>query len=222
MVYASRRVLYQEGTRILTTPRARSRCSRLGRPPRGGKQHPIALDRIQWKGEQSFRMLSYYCSIRWNVDAAGAYVRRWLGDFTVPDDPEELGEIWAPGLPPLYSIVRRRPRRLQPLVRRGHHAELSRPGIRIGPARLARPFPGNPDHRGFPAHPRRIRLHPRPRGGPPPSAIGVRKDDPGDRPGAGRVPVSVRRGGGGGPGLPQAVSLRSRFDSQGWACLGLP
>ncbi len=81
----------------------------MGRPRRGGKQHPIALDRIQWKGEQSFRMLSYYCSIRWNVDAAGAYVRRWLGDFTVPDDPEELGEIWAPGLPPLYSIVRRRP-----------------------------------------------------------------------------------------------------------------
>jgi hypothetical protein len=72
------------------------------------KRPPIALDRIRWKGEQSFRMLAYYFSIRWNVDAAGDRIRYVLRDFAVPHDNEEYPEIWAPGLPPQYSIVERR------------------------------------------------------------------------------------------------------------------
>lgn len=68
----------------------------------------MALDRIRWKGEQSFRTMAYYFSVRWNVEAAEDYIRHTLGDFAVPRDPVEYPEIWAPGIPPQYSIVKRR------------------------------------------------------------------------------------------------------------------
>jgi hypothetical protein len=68
----------------------------------------VALDRIRWKGEESFRMLSYYFSIRWNIERAGDRVLYALGDFVVPPDPDEQPEIYAPGLPPQYSIVESR------------------------------------------------------------------------------------------------------------------
>jgi hypothetical protein len=68
----------------------------------------MSLDRIQWKGEDYFRSLSYYFSVRWNTEAAGAHVLHLLGDFAVPRDPDEENPIWAPGLPPRYSIVKRR------------------------------------------------------------------------------------------------------------------
>ena len=71
------------------------------------KEPPLALDRIRWKGEQSFRMLSYYFSVRWNIEAAGDQILYALRDFAVPQDAEEHPEIWAPSLPPNYSIVRR-------------------------------------------------------------------------------------------------------------------
>jgi hypothetical protein len=74
----------------------------------GGNGSPIALDRIRWKGEQNFRMLSYYFSVRWTIEAAGEYIGRWLSDFAVPRDPEEYVEVWAPGVPPQYSIMKRR------------------------------------------------------------------------------------------------------------------
>jgi hypothetical protein len=66
----------------------------------------LDLHRYRWKGEQSFRMLSYYFSIRWTVDAAGKRILYTLGDFAVPTDRDEYPEITAPGVPPLYSIVR--------------------------------------------------------------------------------------------------------------------
>lgn len=53
-------------------------------------------------------MLSYYYSIRWNIEPAGDYVRHVLSDFAVPSDPDEYNYIWTPGLPAQYSIVRRR------------------------------------------------------------------------------------------------------------------
>ena len=68
----------------------------------------MALNRIQWKGEESFRILSYYFTVRWNDQAAGERILYTLSDFGVPPDPAEHPEIWAPGVPPQYSIVRRR------------------------------------------------------------------------------------------------------------------
>jgi hypothetical protein len=81
----------------------------LRRAQRRPSDPPIALDRIRWKGEQCFRILSYYFSVRWNFEAAGDEIMYTLGDFAVANDPEEFAEVWAPGLPPRYSIVRRRP-----------------------------------------------------------------------------------------------------------------
>lgn len=80
----------------------------MARSRKGAKRPPVVLDRIRWKGEESFRMLSYYFSVRWNVEKAGDRVLYALGDFVVPPDPEEQPEIFAPGLPPRYTIVRRR------------------------------------------------------------------------------------------------------------------
>jgi len=53
-------------------------------------------------------MLSYYYSVRWNDQKAGDRVLYALRDFVVPPDPGEQPEIFAPGLPPQYSIVRTR------------------------------------------------------------------------------------------------------------------
>jgi hypothetical protein len=53
-------------------------------------------------------MLSYYFLVRWNFQAAGDRVLYALRDFVVPPDPDEHVEIYAPGLPPQYSIVERR------------------------------------------------------------------------------------------------------------------
>jgi hypothetical protein len=58
-------------------------------------------------------MLSYYFSVRWSLEAAGEYIRHVLGDFAVPRDPDEYNYIWTPGLPPQYSIVRRRSGKLR-------------------------------------------------------------------------------------------------------------
>jgi hypothetical protein len=68
----------------------------------------IVLDRVRWKDEQSFRILSYYFSVRWNIAAVGERIRYVFGDFAIPQDIDEYPEIWAPGLPPQYSIVERR------------------------------------------------------------------------------------------------------------------
>lgn len=53
-------------------------------------------------------MLSYYFSVRWNVEGAGDRIRYALGDFAVPPDPAERPDVFASGLPPQYSIVARR------------------------------------------------------------------------------------------------------------------
>jgi hypothetical protein len=71
------------------------------------KRPSINLNRVRWKGEQSFRALAYYFTIRWNVAAAGERLLYVLRDFAVPQDDEEYPDIYAPGIPPQYSIVRR-------------------------------------------------------------------------------------------------------------------
>jgi hypothetical protein len=71
-----------------------------------------ALDRVRWKGQQFFRLLSYYFLIRWNTEEAGEQVRQALSDFAVPPDPAETeigdGRRRAAGLPLQYSIVKSR------------------------------------------------------------------------------------------------------------------
>jgi hypothetical protein len=78
----------------------------LGDLPQYAVAPKLDLDRYRWKGEQSFRMLSYYFSVRWTVEAAGRRVLYTLGDFAVPIDRDEYPEIRAPGVPPQYSIVK--------------------------------------------------------------------------------------------------------------------
>jgi hypothetical protein len=68
----------------------------------------MELDRIRWKGQGTYRVLSYYFSVRWNVDGIEQILDRILGPFAVAEDPEEHLYPSAPGLPPQYSIVRRR------------------------------------------------------------------------------------------------------------------
>jgi len=66
------------------------------------------LDRIRWKGEEYFRMLSCYFSVRWNFPQAQEMVRRTLWHLIVERDPDEHAFYAMPGLPPQYSIVKRR------------------------------------------------------------------------------------------------------------------
>jgi len=68
----------------------------------------MALDRIRWKGQGTYRVLSYYFSVRWNVDGIEDMLDRILGPFAVAEDPEEHLYPSAPGLPPQYFIIRRR------------------------------------------------------------------------------------------------------------------
>jgi hypothetical protein len=67
----------------------------------------MKLDRIRWKGEGTYRMLSYYFAVRWNVSGMEEFVDRVLRPFAVPADPDETPSLATPGMPPQYSIVRR-------------------------------------------------------------------------------------------------------------------
>src|SRR5437667_12673795 len=88
-------------------PTRRSEEGVLGSTVRMGEV-AIDLDRIRWKGEESFRMLSCYFSVRWNFGEAEEMVRRTLGHFIVERDPDECTFYAMPGMPPQYSIVKRR------------------------------------------------------------------------------------------------------------------
>lgn len=63
------------------------------------------LARVRWQGESSFRVLSYYCTIRWNRSPLGNYVLKVLGGFAVEHDPNEYRLPPTPGYPPQYSLV---------------------------------------------------------------------------------------------------------------------
>lgn len=64
------------------------------------------LRRVRWVGEATYRVLSYYFSVRWNRAVIGRYVDRVLGAFAVAPDPFEQRNPPTPGMPPEYSLVR--------------------------------------------------------------------------------------------------------------------
>jgi hypothetical protein len=66
---------------------------------------PLDLSTVRWKGEEAFRALSYYFTVRWNSDRLGRPIRHVLGVFAVPPDPSERRSSPTPGLPPSYSAV---------------------------------------------------------------------------------------------------------------------
>ena len=76
---------------------------------RGGAplQHmaPERLARFRWKGEGTYRVLSYYFSVRWNFEPAGAFTQRVLAPFAVPPDPGEERMPPTPGMPPSYTLL---------------------------------------------------------------------------------------------------------------------
>jgi len=70
---------------------------------------PDELARVRWKGEATYRVLSYYFGVRWNSAPIGDYVRSVLEPFAVPPDPREQRSPPTPGTPPTYFLVKRRP-----------------------------------------------------------------------------------------------------------------
>ncbi|MGH2595261.1 MAG: hypothetical protein ACRDH7_04780 [Actinomycetota bacterium] len=66
---------------------------------------PVRLERLRWKGKTSYRVLSYYFSVRWTWVEAGELAHRVLQEFAVPPDPEEERNPPTPGMPPCYSLV---------------------------------------------------------------------------------------------------------------------
>lgn len=63
------------------------------------------LRRVRWVGEGTYRVLSYYFSVRWNRATIGRYVDRALGAFAVAPDPLEQRNPPTPGMPPEYSLA---------------------------------------------------------------------------------------------------------------------
>ena len=66
---------------------------------------PEELARVRWKGEQTYRVLSYYFTLRWNRAPIGEYVHHVLQGFAVPPDPGERRIPPTPGMPATYNLV---------------------------------------------------------------------------------------------------------------------
>ena len=66
---------------------------------------PERLDRVRWRGEATYRVLSYYFSVRWNSAGPGERIQEILAQFAVPPDPGEVRFPTTPGVPPRYSLV---------------------------------------------------------------------------------------------------------------------
>ncbi len=62
------------------------------------------LAHIRWTGEATYRVLSYYFSLRWN-HPVGDYIHDLLDVFCVPPDPAETRTPPTPGLPSSYSVL---------------------------------------------------------------------------------------------------------------------
>jgi hypothetical protein len=63
------------------------------------------LKRIRWQGTATFRVISYYCTVRWNRSKLGDYIHKVMGRFAIDPDPYEFRSPPTPGWPPEYSIV---------------------------------------------------------------------------------------------------------------------
>lgn len=61
----------------------------------------------RWIGQSTYRVLSYYFSVRWTWAEGGRVVSRVLERFAVPPDRSEERNPPTPGLPARYSIVTR-------------------------------------------------------------------------------------------------------------------
>ena len=59
----------------------------------------------RWDSEKSYRVLSYYFSLRWNWAEGGELADRVLHRFAVAPDPAEERDPPTPGMPPRYSLV---------------------------------------------------------------------------------------------------------------------
>jgi hypothetical protein len=69
------------------------------------RMSPKRLEQVRWEGEETYRVLSYYFSFRWNSPPVGEFVRHILEPFAVPPDPSEERNPPMPGLPPRYSLL---------------------------------------------------------------------------------------------------------------------
>src|SRR6266496_1687512 len=63
------------------------------------------LEHLRWKPEETYRVLSYYFSVRSNSARLRDFTRLWLRDFAVPPDSSERRSPPTPGLPALYAVV---------------------------------------------------------------------------------------------------------------------
>ena len=59
----------------------------------------------RWKRETTYRVLSYYFSLRWNWAEGGELADRVLRRFAVAPDPAEERDPPTPGMPARYSLV---------------------------------------------------------------------------------------------------------------------
>ncbi len=65
----------------------------------------MELGRVGWKGEGTYRVLSYYFTVRWNWRRAGSCLDQTLAAFAIAPDPSEVADPPTPGIPPRYSLV---------------------------------------------------------------------------------------------------------------------
>ena len=70
-----------------------------------GRVSKTRLQRIRWQGEASFRVISYYCTVRWNRSKLGDYIQKVMGRFAAEPDPYEFRSPPTPGWPPQYSVL---------------------------------------------------------------------------------------------------------------------
>jgi hypothetical protein len=70
---------------------------------------PDDLEKVNWKGDATYRVLSHSFEVRWNSDPIGDYVRSVLEPFAVSSDPWERRSPLTRGTPPTYFVVQRRP-----------------------------------------------------------------------------------------------------------------
>lgn len=82
--------------------------------PRSRSLSKTHLSELEWEGEATYRVLSYYFSVRWNSPRMGDFVQRVLAPFSVPPDPAEYPNPPTPGRPPSYSLVALGPRTASP------------------------------------------------------------------------------------------------------------
>jgi hypothetical protein len=75
------------------------------------KTSPAGRAGPRWNRETTYRVLSYYFSLRWNWAEGGELADRVLHRFAVAPDPAEERDPPTPGVPARYSLMASGPRR---------------------------------------------------------------------------------------------------------------